>query len=408
MKKLIQKVSRTSYAGVAAFVLAFFLIISGCDRTLDDLESQIKKQNSGSDKQLAEPEHVKDFEQVNLIANTDDDDYDAKRVDSRLQNAWGIAFSPGGNPWVNATTTGLSFVVNPEGDEVIAPVNVPSPTASTGGLPTGIVFNGTTDFELPNGDPARFIFCGLDGVISGWNQEGSVKVIDRSQNAGYRGAVYTGLAKAVAGGENYLYAANFSINKIDFFNAEFKQLKTRNFKDPNLPKGYAPFNIRNLGNKLYVLYAKVGENGLPEKAKGNGYVSIFEPNGTFIKRFASGGTLNAPWGIARVPKGFFDDDPDYSYLKDAILVGNFGDGYINVFTAEGTYVGQLSDDDEDPIAIEGLWEIAFPPRTAAANVDLARLYFAAGPNDEKDGLFGYITRKKSDDDDDDDDKVAKR
>ncbi|PSR53526.1 TIGR03118 family protein [Adhaeribacter arboris] len=398
MKKVIQKISRTPLAGVVIFLLAFFLVISGCDRTLDELDSQVKKQGSGSDKQLAEePEGLKDFALVNLVANTDGDEYKAKRVEPKLQNAWGIAFGATGVPWVNATNTGLSFIFNAEGEELRAPVDVPSPTKSTGGLPTGIVFNGTTDFKLPNDESARFIFCGLDGVISGWNQGGSVEVVDRSKEAGYKGAVYTGIAKAVAGGKNYLYVANFSINKIDIFNAAFKQGKTINFKDPKLPAGYAPFNIRNLGNKLYVTYAKVGKDGRSEKGKGKGYVSVYEPNGTFIKRFASGGTLNAPWGIARAPKGFFDDDPKYSYLKDAILIGNFGDGYINVYTTDGTYAGQLMDDDKKPISIDGLWEITFPPRTAAANVDLTRLYYAAGPDEETNGVFGYITRKKSDD-----------
>ncbi|MDQ3290769.1 MAG: hypothetical protein M3Q05_05700, partial [Bacteroidota bacterium] len=199
MRKLIQKVSRAPFAGVATFVLAIFLVISGCDRTLDELDSQVKKQGQGSDKRLAEDlDELKDFRLVNLVANTDNDEYKAKRVDSKLQNAWGIAFGPSGNPWVNATNTGLSFVFNPEGEEAIPPVDVPSPTKSTGGLPTGIIFNGTTDFELPEGGAARFIFCGLDGVISGWNSSGSVKVVDRSSNAGYKGAVYTGIAKAVA------------------------------------------------------------------------------------------------------------------------------------------------------------------------------------------------------------------
>src|SRR5207253_9081181 len=144
------------------------------------------------------------------------------------------------------------------------------------------------------------------------------------------------------------------------------------------------FNIRNLGNKLYVLYDKKGKDGFPEIGKGKGYVSIYEPNGKLIKRFASGGTLNAPWGIARVPKGFFKDDSKYSALKDAILVGNFGDGYINLYTADGTYVGPLLNHDEKPIQIDGLWEIAFPPRTATT-VDLSRLYFSAGINDQKGG-----------------------
>ncbi|PSR56367.1 TIGR03118 family protein [Adhaeribacter arboris] len=392
MRKLMPNLSKTAVSKIAAFSIAFTVVSSGCDKNLDELDKEVKKSET-SLSNATYPDYLKKLSRVNLISSIAGD-YKAKRVEPKFQNAWGMAFNAGGNPWVNTTNTGLSFILTAEGEDAIPAVPVPSPTAATGGLPTGIVFNATTDFKLPSGNPARFLFCGLDGIISGWAPGGSVKLVDRSTNNGYKGAVYTGLAKAVAGGKNFLYAANFSINKIDLFDAAFKQGKTTLFKDPYLPAGYAPFNIRNLGNKLYVLYAKKGKDGFPETGKGKGYVSIYEPNGKLIKRFASGGTLNAPWGIARVPKGFFKDDAKYSDLKDAILVGNFGDGYINLYTADGKYVGPLLNHDEKPIQIDGLWEIAFPPRTAT-NVDLSRLYFSAGINQEKDGLFGYITSKEA-------------
>ncbi|RDC63415.1 TIGR03118 family protein [Adhaeribacter pallidiroseus] len=389
MKKLIPDLSKTTFAKVAALSISLTALSSGCDNNLDELDKQVTKSDAAVS-MASYPDYLQDFSQVNLVSSVAGN-YNAKRVEPTMQNAWGLAFNATGIPWVNATNTGLSFILNPEGEQVIPPVTVPSPTAATGGLPTGMVFNATDDFKLPNGNPARFLFCGIDGLISGWNPGGSVKVVDRSAAAGYKGAAYTGLAKAVNNGANYLYAANFSIGKIDVFDANFKQVKTKYYKDANVPAGYAPFNIRNLRNKLYVLYAKKDANGRPEKGKGKGYVTIFNPDGSLFRRFIVNGALNAPWGIARAPKGFFKNDSQYNKLKDAILVGNFGDGYINVYTAEGKYVGPLLAKGK-PLAIDGLWEISFPPRTAT-NVDLTRLYFAAGPNNEKDGLFGYISPK---------------
>lgn len=325
---------------------------------------------------------VKDFQQVNLVANNDE--YGAVRIDPAFINGWGIAFSGSGIAWVSAEGTGLSEIWDKDGVELRPAVTIPTVgDAISGGHPSGQVFNSTSDFKLPNGNPARFIFAGLDGIISGWNGGNSaVTAIDDSPG----GAVYTGIALASVDGNNFLYAANFSGGKIDVYDKDWAEVE-KPFTDPHLPSGYSPFNIQNVGGKLYVMYAKVGADGDEMKGAGLGIVDIFRPNGTFEKRFVSGGALNAPWGVAAAPPEFWGTDFD---VANAVLVGNFGDGRINVYDQSGKFVGPLRSK-EKPIEIDGLWGISFAPVTATT-VNPGWLYFAAGPDDEEHGLFGYITK----------------
>jgi uncharacterized protein (TIGR03118 family) len=202
------------------------------------------------------------------------------------------------------------------------------------------------------------------------------------------------------GDANLLFASDFRANKITVWNKNFAPVSMM-FKDPEIPAGYSPFNIQKVGDWLYVLYAKVGPEGDEVKGEGLGYVSIFTSNGEFVSRFASKGPLNAPWGIAWAPASFFNDlDETWdneqkggNHLMDLnlILIGNFGDGRINAYTEDGFFLGPLKSHGK-PIEISGLWALMFPPASATA-VDPNRLYFAAGPDEEKDGLFGYIIKK---------------
>jgi uncharacterized protein (TIGR03118 family) len=325
------------------------------------------------------PKQLKDFEQVNLVG--DNDEYSPARIDPNFVNGWGIAFAPTGPAWVSAEGTGRSVVYNTLGNDVRPPVTIPSPAAASGGHPTGQVFNGSNDFKLPNGNPARFIFAGADGVISGWNTaNAAVKMIDDSPDA-----VYLGITIAMDNGANFLYAANFSEAKIDVYDANWVEVD-KPFIDPDLPAGYGPFNIQAIDGKLYVMYAKIGE-GEEEVGPGNGYVDVYNADGTLIKRVISRGQLNAPWGIAKAPTGFLGDDPG---MQNALLVGNFGDGHINAFTPGGEFLGQLRAHG-NPIVIEGLWAISFAP-ASATSINPNWLFFAAGPDDEEHGLFGYIKK----------------
>ena len=319
------------------------------------------------------------FNRVNLVSSNSQDS--GARVDPNLINGWGIAFSPTGNPWLSSEGGGVSVAYDATGNQVIPPVSIPSASANMGGHPTGTVFNGSaTAFVLPGGSVARFIFVGDDGVISGWSSgTAAERVKDNSATSSYTGVTIANDSTGI-----FLYAANFKQSRIDVFDSSFTAVN-KTFADPDLPEGYSPFNIQNIGGQLYVMYAKLGSNGDEEKGAGLGYVDIYNPNGSLVKRLASQGELNAPWGVAVAPPGFLDGNN-----SNVILVGNFGDGNINAYSSDGSFMGKLSSNGT-PIVIDGLWGISFAP-PSAATIPPTRLFFAAGPNDEQNGLFGYIDK----------------
>ena len=324
------------------------------------------------------------YQQTNLVANKSG--YGMAKIDSTLINAWGIAFGPSGIAWVNANGTGFSNLYNQMGTTVRAGVKIPGIELSKGdkGKPTGLVYNNTTDFKLPNGKPAIFIFVSEDGSISGWNG-GNDAIITKDESLN---AIYKGVALAGDGGQNFLYAANFKTKQIDVFDNNFNKV-SKPFTDPMLPNDYAPFNIQNIDNKLYVLYAKkIGDATDETPGAGNGFVDIYTPNGVLLNRLISNGALNAPWGVTKAPAVFFDDRDNSN--GDMILVGNFGDGKINVYNLHGDFKGALKSHGS-PIVIPGLWAISFAPSTAISN-DPGKLFFAAGPAEEADGLFGYLEK----------------
>jgi uncharacterized protein (TIGR03118 family) len=367
-----------SIPGLLIFLTLFFLT-SGCRK--DD----IKK--------------LKNFDQVNLVANNDE--YGAPTIEPLLVNGWGLAWAPSGIAWVNSEGGHVSALFNGEGLAPRIPVNIPGPGGPASGHPTGIVFNGTADFMLSNGSAARFLFVGVDGALSGWNQgagDNAILIKDNSATS-----AYTGLAIGVSNGANFIYAADFRAGKIAVWDKNFDPVDNMPFSDGSIPDGYAPFNIQAVGDWLYVTYAKVADDGEEEAGVGKGFVSIFNTDGSFVRRFASSDLLNAPWGVTMADKSFFkdgDDNPgdteDGDYGKNEhhdanrILIGNFGDGKINVYTTDGAFVGQLLSHGH-PIVIEGLWAIGFAPVTST--IDQRRLYFTAGPEDEEDGLFGYLIKK---------------
>ncbi|GAC1496491.1 MAG: TIGR03118 family protein [Flavisolibacter sp.] len=343
-----------------------------------------------------EQQALKEFRQVNLVANNTE--YEAPHIDPALVNAWGLAFNPTGVAWVSSQGGHVSTIYDKLGNTLRPPVNIPSPGGDTGGNPTGIVFNNTDGFLLPNKLKAAFIFVGVDGILSGWNGAAGNNALVIANNS--KTSAYTGLAIGRARNDNFLYAANFRTRKIDVWNSSFIPVSMP-FRDPGLIAGYAPFNIQNIEDKLYVAYAKVGSDGRDEAGAGNGFVDIFNTDGSFVKRFATRGTLNAPWGLVKAPASFFADTDDAGYENIAengygsalpgILVGNFGDGRINAYDTDGNFISQLKTDNK-VIAIEGLWALSFAPSTATS-INPTWLYFTAGPDEETHGLFGYIVKE---------------
>ena len=321
--------------------------------------------------------------------------------DPNLVNSWGLSHSPTG-PWqVSDNGTGLATQYKSNGKGVPPVVSIPLPGGGPGGAPTGNVFNGTSDFVVTKGSasgPSQFLFATEDGTISGWNPNvdatHALIKVDRStvsQN-GFTGAVYKGLALVQSSSGNFLFATNFRFGKVEKFDAQFNLVAS--FTDPQLASDcpvsgsplqcFAPFGIQNIGGNLFVTFAL--QNAVHHDDVGgasNGFVDEFDTNGNRIRRFASQGTLNSPWGLAQAPAHFGTFSGD-------ILVGNFGDGRINAFDpASGAFLGQLQDPFGHPITINGLWGLAFGNGGLAG--DTTNLFFASGLNDEADGLFGVIS-----------------
>jgi len=388
-------------------VIACLLLVAiGCKKNIEDPANELNDLNHKSN--IPEEKKLKgDFDQVNIVSDTDE--FNPLRIDPILKNAWGLAFAPSGPAWVNANETGMSAIYNTAGADVIPAVAIPSPgSPSGGGHPTGIVFNGSSGFRLPNGRPARFIFVGEDGIISGWN--GGSVAIQVKDNSAF--ANYKGLAIAADGTDSFIYAANFTTGRIDVYDTAWKKIFNKPFRDFFIPPGYAPFNIQNINNNLFVMYAKVGDGGDDESGPGKGFVDVFKSNGRFLRRFVTRGVLNAPWGVAMAPDSWVnkkwdgdDDDDDNDNgkaneinrhhhhnhdIRKVILVGNFGDGRINAFNQDGEFIGKLRSDGK-AITIEGLWALSFAPATATT-IDPNWLFFTAGPGDEEHGLFGYLKK----------------
>jgi len=327
---------------------------------------------------------VSGYQQTNLVSDLSSQS--PQVVDPNLKNPWGMAHSATSPFWISDAGSGVStiYTVTQTGAVTKSALVVTIP----GGGPTGQVFNGsTTDFLIagPNNTkvPAVFIFDTLQGTIAGWNpgsaggQTTALTVKSDSSDS------YTGLALGSSGGQNFLYAANGGSSPgIDVYNSSFTEVTLAGtFVDPKLSKGFAkkfvPYNIQNINGDLFVTYR--GSNG-----KG-GAVAEFHTDGTFVRQISSNkpsGHLQAPWGVALAPANF-------GKFSNALLVGNFGNGRINAFNpTSGKFLGQLSDIHKKPIVISGLWSLGFGNGQSAGSP--TTLFFTAGINGERDGLFGSL------------------
>jgi len=313
------------------------------------------------------------YVQRNLVADIAGQ---ADVTDPNLVNPWGVSFSGTGAFWVSNQGKGNSTLYN--GSGIITPLVVPVPAANgTGqGTPTGQVFNGSaTAFLLPGVNrAATFIFATEDGTISGWANGIPNNLAIVTANNSAVGAVYTGLAIGSNASGPLLYAANFNSGKIDVFDSKYNATTVAGgFNDPNLPAGYAPFNIWPVGGKLYVLYAQQDSKKQNSVAgAGLGYVDVFDFDGNLQKRLISGGALNAPWGVALAPSTF-------GAFAGNLLVGNFGDGKINAFDVNtGALAGTLQDTKGNAIVNQGLWALIVG--NGGSGGDKNTLYITAGPS----------------------------
>ena len=332
------------------------------------------------------PPGASGFQQANLVADTAGS---ASHTDPGMLNPWGMAFAPGQPFWIAENNLGRARVFDPSGAPGV-PVGIAIPTASQANpasAPTGVLFNPIGEDFMVGGTPAQFLFATENGTVSTWSDVNgnlpalATLALDNSS----AGAVYKGLAILnPACCREFLALADFHSGFIATYTVNFDLLAAPGtFTDPNLPAGYAPFNIQQIGTQVFITYAvQDGAKQDPVRGAGNGIVDIFDQEGNFQRRFASNGPLNAPWGIAKASGNF-------GPFSNAILIGNFGDGTINAFDpATGNFLGQLKDATGKVISNPGLWALVF--RNDGIG-DPNTLYFTAGGSAEDHGVFGAIS-----------------
>jgi uncharacterized protein (TIGR03118 family) len=351
------------------------------------------------------PPAAQGFTDTALVADNTAVVATAKTIDTNLQNPWGLAVGPNMPFWISDNNSNLSTLYNGIGGNETQTVTgspsvgiaIPASAAGAPANPTGQVFNGGGGFLIPTNhgqESAQFIFDGEAGTIAAWAGDSGATAFTAYDDGVANGAdhaVYKGLAIGSVGGAAFLYATDFHNSKVDVFDSNFAKPAAMQgkFADPNLPAGLAPFGIQAVNGSLYVTYAQQDAAKLDEnKGAGLGVVDVFDMSGNLVNRFATAGSLNAPWGIAMAPGGF-------GSLQGSILIGNFGDGTINIFTPNGAalanFEGPLMSSSGQPLAFAGLWSLVFG--NGDSDKPVTTLFYTAGLANQTDGLFGGITLK---------------
>jgi uncharacterized protein (TIGR03118 family) len=324
-------------------------------------------------------------------------------IDANLSNPWGLVTAPGLPFWIADNNSNLASLYSGTGqietNAVTGSSNtgiaIPASAAGVPANPTGQVYNGNGGFLIPtsNGqETALFIFSGEGGTIAAWAKDSgatAVTAYDDGVDNGTNHAVYKGLALGAVSGANYLYATDLHNNKIDVFDTNFVKPAALQgkFVDPTLPAGFVPFGIAALNGQLYVTYA-MQDAAMHDETTGAGlgYVDVYDFSGNFVSRFASAGPLNAPWGLALAPAGFGSFEGD-------VLIGNFGDGTINIFAPNGTSLatsmGPMTVNNGATFAVPGLWSLVFGD--GDSDKPVTTLFYTAGFADQTDGVFGSIS-----------------
>ena len=376
------------------------------------------------------------FVQHNFVANKAS--YKADVVEKGFINGWGIAIRPagaGGHFWVTAKDISFEYVgdVSQSPDLKLRKLHtddlkyVKLPIGGEDNFATGVVFSGSDKHFVitqrvknaqPITAPAKFLFASDGGIISAWTERkktdgtfdhpaDAISVIDQSKE----GAQFFGLA--ISHDYDTLYAADFgAAPAIKAFDGTFKpkpiafDMPFDDNKNGKVDAGeYAPFNIQALttaqgNNHVFVAYAKTqacpkeeiekatcnaGELFVGEEdtsIPGLGRVAEFTEEGKLVKIWPDHGKLSAPWGFALAPQ-------NWGQFSGALLVSNLGDGTIAGYNAQThAFIDYIRDAKGNPIKNDKIWGILFGNGESLGDKDA--LYFAAGPEDETDGVFGSI------------------
>ncbi|MCU1501079.1 MAG: hypothetical protein JWM12_433 [Ilumatobacteraceae bacterium] len=320
--------------------------------------------------------------QSNLVANRDG--FGAAIVDPALVNAWGMSKFPTSPVWVSNNHSDTSTLYKGgTGANAAGVAKIPL-TVTIGGDPTGQVANSSAEFPVA-GNPALFIFATEQGQVFAWNQ--AVGTTAQSMATAPNGNL-KGLAEITVGGSSWLLGADFANGKIDVWDGAWNPVDWPHaFRVRGLPAGFAPFNVQVLRDRagvdhVFVAYAKRNPTTGDEIAgRGLGLVAEFTATGQFVHKFRDS-SLNAPWGLAYAPAS-------WGRNAGALLVGQFGDGRIEMFDPRtGRHDGTVRDDHEHALVIDGLWAL-MAGDTTSGGAD--SVLFTAGPNEETDGLYGVLS-----------------
>ena len=325
------------------------------------------------------------YRQVNLISDLAGV---AEVLDPRLVNPWGLASDDAGSPlWTADAGSSSASTYVTAGSGLVRPA-VQGPVTIPGGLPTGVVANGSDGFAVPSTTTtSTFLYASVTGNITAW-ASGTAATIAAS----HPGHVYTGLAQADNGGGELLYAADFANGTIDVFDESYALQPGASFPfaDPTIPatvgNTYHPYNVQDVGGSIYVTYAKVGADGRAEDGVGNGFVRRFNANGVRDLTFGiNNGALDSPWGTVLAPN-------TYGIFGGALLIGNNGDGNPSIHAynpTTGAFLGTLQDESGNGIVIDELWGLRFG--NGGQGGATGTLYFAAGTGEEEHGLIGSLS-----------------
>jgi uncharacterized protein (TIGR03118 family) len=313
-------------------------------------------------------------------------------TDNHLIAAWGATHSATSAWWITSPLGGVAVVHDGTGLAVPTAnptvVNIPAPAGVTiPSIPTAVISNSGPNFTIMPDRPAKFIFATRTGTVSAWNPQvnatNAVIVVPADE-----GDDYTGLAIATRNGAELLYVANFGKSSVEVFDSNFKEFELSEgaFNDPSIPDTFSVFNIRLINGELYVTYAPKNIFDPTGGGKGQGYISVFDVNGTLLRRLNHGPWMNAPWGVVLAPD-------DFGHFGGRVLVGMFGDGDIAAFDARnGNFVGTVRGTEPEPLTLsKGLWALEFGNDGAAGPKNT--LFFATDivVGDSLHGLFGTLT-----------------
>lgn len=311
----------------------------------------------------------------------------AAHIDLDLVNPWGIVCY-NNQLWVANGTSDTVTHYDLFGNKLVNTMLVRD-AAHKSAFPTGIAVNcgeGSNNFTVSNGTitkSATFLICTEYGTIHAANPTVdplNTYLVLNQQLTGEI-AVYKGLAVA----NGIMYLADFFQGHIDVFNSSYDRVFNFNFIDGDtsdpIPLDYGPNNIVHIGCYLYVIWARRDPN-IPVhdlNGPGHGYISVFNLDGSFVRRFTSRGVLNSPWAMIPAPC-------ECGFPPGSFLVGNNGDGRINIFDCNGRYVGPLLNQAGLPICIEGLWGLA--PHYA----EFSQIFFTSTTDEDLTGILGSITK----------------